>query len=403
MPPSSAEYEARSAEPAQSAPPASHSTPDRMEPLPPIPTPLGSRWRHLRGRVLQTLVLLVVCAAIAYLWRVLQAPATFVGQVEVVEAIVSSRDDGIISNLWVVPMQEVKIGDLVAEIVTTDPRTVNNRLEVMRDKMRLIQLEMDPVLNRQRGAIAYEQLGVDSARVKAELEIARVKMAQAQSQLNRATKSFQEGLIPQEEYEVFEAGAKALKVEVAEKEKLVDRSEKALERLKFMADQYVPGGENDPLRQALAVHEEQTRVFEAKMAPLRLLSPTNGVVTTVHRHPGEQVLAGQAIVTITASESPRIIGYLPQDFPFELCLGTEVEVRTRDRRRRVGRATITGISPHLQSITNALVPLIAVRPLPIAPLGRVISVSLPREWKLLPGQPVDVTILPPFQTGSRKD
>jgi multidrug resistance efflux pump len=338
-----------------------------------------------------------------FVWRIVQAPATFVGQVEVVEAIVSSRDDGVISNLWVVPMQEVKLGDLVAEVVTTDPRTVNNRLEVMRDKMRLIQLEMDPVLNRQRGAIAYEQLGVDSARVKAEMEIARVKLEQAKSQLNRATKSFQEGLIPKEEYEVVESSAKALKVEVAEKEKLVDRSEKALERLKFMADQYVPGGENDPLRQALAVQEEQTRVFEAKMAPLRLLSPTNGVVTTVHRHSGEQILAGQPIATITASESPRIIGYLPQDFPFEPCVGTEVEVRTRDRRRRSGRASITGISPHLQSITNALVPPVAVRPQPLAPLGRIVSISLPRELKLLPGQPVDVTVLSPVQTGSRKD
>jgi HlyD family secretion protein len=136
---------------------------------------------------------------------------------------------------------------------------------------------------------------------------------------------------------------------------------------------------------------------------LRLLSPTNGVVTTVHRHPGEQILAGQAIATITASESPRIIGYLPQDFPFEPCVGAEVEVRTRDRRRRTGRASITGISPHLQSITNALVPPIAVRPALVAPLGRILSISLPRELKLLPGQPVDVTLLPPTQTGSRKD
>ena len=374
-----------------------------MESLPPIPSPFGSRWRRVRGRVLQTTVFLVLCSAIAWVWRTLQAPATFVGQVEVVEAIVSSRDDGVISNLWVVPLQEVKIGDLVAEVITTDPRTVNNRLEVMRDKMRLIQLEMDPVLNRQRGAIAYEQLGVDSARAKTELEIARVKLELAQSQLKRAAQSFKDGIIPQEEYEVFEATAHALKVEVGEKEKLVERSEKALERLKFMADQYVPGGENDPLRQALAVQEEQTRVFEAKMAPLRLVSPTNGVVTAVHRHPGEQILAGQSIVTITSGESPRIVGFLPQDFPFELCVGAEVEIRTRDRRRRTGRASITGISPHWQSITNVLVLPVVVRPVPVAPWGRVISISLPRALKLLPGQPVDVTVLPPIQTGSRKD
>src|SRR4026208_2278644 len=105
-----------------------------MEQLPPIPSPFGSRWRRVRGRVAQAMVFLVLCGGIAFVWRTMQSPATFVGQVEVVEAIVSSRDDGGISEPWVVPMQEVKIGDLVAEVITTDPRTVNNRLEVMRDK-----------------------------------------------------------------------------------------------------------------------------------------------------------------------------------------------------------------------------------------------------------------------------
>ena len=125
-----------------------------MEPLPPIPSPFAARWRRHRLALTHLLVFGALCAAIVLAWRQVQQPARFVGQVEVLQTVVSSRDDGFITNLWVFPLQEVNTGDLVAEVITTDPRTVNNRLEVMRDRMRLTQLEMEPILNRQRGALS---------------------------------------------------------------------------------------------------------------------------------------------------------------------------------------------------------------------------------------------------------
>ena len=88
--------------------------------------------------------------------------------------------------------------------------------------------------------------------------------------------------------------------------------------------------------------------------------------------------------------------YLPQAFPINPKIGMKVEVATRSPfslRRTKSTATITGVSPHLESITNAI-----VRPgglqsaVPI--LGRVVSVSLPHDLKLLPGQPLDITLLP---------
>jgi hypothetical protein len=74
----------------------------------------------------------------------------------------------------------------------------------------------------------------------------------------------------------------------------------------------------------------------------------------------------------------------------------KVEVATRSPfslHRTKGLATITGVSPHLESITNAF-----VRPggmessVPV--MGRVVSVSLPLDLNLLPGQPLDITLLP---------
>ena len=366
-----------------------------MDPLTPIPSPPGAWWRHVRYRLAHALVFALLCGGIVLLWGNLGRPTAFVGQVETIQTIVSSRDDGVVTNLWVAPLQEVRAGDLIAEVVTTDPRTANNRLEVMRDRMRLVQLEMEPVLNRQRGALTYEQLMVDCARARVDLAVAKVNLDRAASQLVRDEKLHREKLLSDELFEMSRATKLGFDAEVTHRSNLVQQTEKALERLAFMADVFVPGGENDPLKQALAMEEEKVRLFEAKMSPLRLVAPTNGVVTAIHRRSGEQVLAGAPIATITSHESVRIVGYLPQGFPEVPCVGADVEVSTRRLLRKRARATITGVSPNIESITNSLVPPLVMRPGLIPQMGRVVSVSLPSGLKLSPGEPVDLRLIEP--------
>lgn len=364
-----------------------------MDALTPIPAPFRSYWRRARRGLAHGLVFLSLCAGIAVVWQRLNGSLSFVGQVETIQTIVSSRDAGFITNLWVTPLQEVQIGDLVAEVVTTDPRTVNNRLEVMRDRMRLMALEMEPILSRQRTALAYEQLSVDCDRVKAEMEVARVKLEQAQSQLKRDKILLDQGSLSAELFEFSLRNKDAYEAELLGKSNLVQRTEKALERLKSVADAFVPGGENDPIRQAIELEEDKARVFEAKLLPLRLESPTNGIVTAVHRHAGEQIIAGEPIATITSTRAVRIIGFLPQNFPVDPQVGMRVEVRTRTTKRSRGCATILGVGPNLESVTNSLVAPLAVRPVVLAPLGRRVSVSLPEGLELLPGEPVDLMLL----------
>jgi multidrug resistance efflux pump len=364
-----------------------------MDPLPPIPSSPLRRWRLLRQNVAHVIVFAALCAGVIFVWRRLQAPTSFIGQVETIQTVVSSRDAGFITNLWILPLQEIKAGDLVAEVITTDPRTVNNRLEVIRDRMRLMSLEMEPILSRNRTALAYEQLSVDCDRVGAELAVARVKLEQARSQFARDENFFKTGNLAAELFDLSRRNRDSFEVEVIEKSNLVHRTEKTLDRLKSMTDSFVPGGENDPIKQALAVEEDKMKVFEAKLTPLRLIAPTNGVVTTIHRHAGEQGLAGEPIATITGTNSERILGYLPENFPVEPRVGMAVQVRTRSFKRRNAPAQIIGVSPQLEPVTNVFVAPLVIRHAFIPSMGRIVSVALPRELKLRPGEPVDVSLL----------
>ncbi len=363
------------------------------DPLPPIPSSFSSNWRRSHSKLVHVLVFLALCAGSVMVWRHLGNSLSFVGQVETIQTIVSCSDSGYITNLWVSPLQEIKIGDLVADVITTDPRTVNNRLEVMRDRMRLMALEMEPILSRQRTALAYEQLSVDCDRIRSEADVARVKLEQAASQLKRDETLFKQGALSAALLDFSRRTMEAYEAEMLGKSNLVERTEKALERLKSVADAFVPGGESDPIRQAIELEEDKTRVFEAKLLPLRLKSPTNGIVTEVHRHAGEHIIAGEPIATITSTHFGRIVGYIPQNFPITPQVGMQVEVSTRTSKRRKGCATVLGISPYLESITNSLVAPVSTRPVYMAAMGRKVSISLPAGLELLPGEPVDLTLI----------
>jgi multidrug resistance efflux pump len=372
-----------------------------MKVLPPIPTPLRQRLKPIRQKWVPMVVLLVVFVAIALIWRRMARPTSFVGMVETVQTVVTTPDAGMLTNIAINPLQEVVAGDVVAEVMTTDPRTANNRLSVLRGKMQLMEMELDPVLNRQRNALDYERLMVDCAKIKDDLATSKAMLEGARSKFKLESDLREQGISSTQTYEAALAQKNALEATVSEKEKIVALTEKSLERLSYMADSFVPGGENDPLKAALGVEEDKVKLFQAKMRPLELQAPIDGIVTTLHKRPGEQVQAGDAIVTITARKPERILGYLPQAFPINPTVGMKVEVATRSplsfwRVRSV--ATITGVSPHLETINNLLVRpitpgLSADQQLPM--LGRVISISLPADLKLLPGQPLDITLLPP--------
>ena len=371
-----------------------------MKVLPPIPTPLRQRLKPIRQKWVPIIVLLVVMVAIALVWRRIARPTSFVGVVETVQTVVTTPDAGVLTNISINPLQDVVAGDVVAEVLTTDPRTVNSRLSVLRGRMQLMEMELDPVLNRQRNALDYERLMVDCAKIKDELATARALLEGARSRFKLETNLRAQGISSTETYEDALAQKNALEASVAEKEKIVALTEKSLERLAYMADSFVPGGENDPLRAALVVEEDKVKLFQAKLRPLELLAPIDGIVTLLHKRPGEQVLPGDAIITITARKPERILGYLPQAFPINPTVGMKVEVATRSPLsfwRIKSIATITGVSPNLEPITNLLmrpiIPGLSMdQQLPV--LGRVISISLPVDLNLLPGQPLDITLLP---------
>jgi multidrug resistance efflux pump len=105
---------------------------------------------------------------------------------------------------------------------------------------------------------------------------------------------------------------------------------------------------------------------------------------------GEAINAGDAIMTVSATNSTRIIGYLRQPIYREPAVGMEVEVRVRKLSQQKGLGRILSVGSQLQSINDALLP---PTKLDVTERGLPILVSLPPELKVHPGEFVDLRIL----------
>src|SRR5262245_25083067 len=103
-----------------------------MNSLPPIPTPLAQRWKDFRLQGLPVIAFALVTGTIVFLWNRTLTPGTFTGEVEAVQENVSSSKPGQLVDLTVGQFQPVKAGETLARVITTDPKTIEASLAVIR-------------------------------------------------------------------------------------------------------------------------------------------------------------------------------------------------------------------------------------------------------------------------------
>jgi multidrug efflux pump subunit AcrA (membrane-fusion protein) len=147
----------------------------------------------------------------------------------------------------------------------------------------------------------------------------------------------------------------------------------------------------EALEASIRVQEAKLRLKQSELDPLMLTAPMEGTISLVHHRPGETLLAGDAIVTLSAITSDRIIGYVPPSLTVIAQVGMPVQVRVRSVPRTVRRAEIVGIGNQLKIITEAQ---FSGQHDHLPAVGLPIEVSLPAGQKLLPGELVDLVLLP---------
>ena len=363
-----------------------------MNELPPIPIPMAQRWREFRLRALPLLVFCGTLIAAAWLWREQMPVAALVAEVEGTSAQVSSLKAGLLTQFNVTRLQRVKAGEVIGQVMTTDPRVLQSSLAVIQAEINLLRVNLEPVLGEQRFAMSQDRLQLDWMDQRVQLASARTRLQLAESELRRAEELAREKILSTAALDQERTKRDLLVAEIQERVRLVGDQERALETLRLRE---TAGTNTAPtpaaiLQASIQVQEEKLHLTEAELSPISLIAPIDGVISAVHRRSGEAIAAGESLATITSVEADKIVAYIRPPVSADPRPGMTVEVLPRAARRLAVQAKVLQVGAQFEPIKAHLLPPGANR----VEWGLPITVSLPPALRLHPGEPLDVRLIP---------
>lgn len=358
-----------------------------MDPLPPIPTPWPQRWREFRIQVLPIVVFLITVAAIVLLWRSYLRPMGIVGEVEAIRVNVVATSEGTLTQLIVDRLEAVEKNQPLGQIQTFDPATHEASLKVIAADLKLMQARMD--LDKQRNLDSFSRVRLDLLREKVDLNLAKVNLTQAESEYQRVSKLFNDPqlkVVTESDLQVALRDRDALLAEVNHRTELIAEYEKSVQRMESAGMNQIPPV--DPIiEETIKSQQLQLSLLEK---PSTLKAPMAGVVSAIYKRPGEKVVRGDFIATISATAASNVIGYVRQPISVLPTTNDLVTISTRSQPRQMATAPIVRVGAQLELINPLLVAVDSNR----VEMGLPILVALPPGLKVLPGEHVDLAIQP---------
>jgi multidrug resistance efflux pump len=311
--------------------------------------------------------------------------------VEPVTTYVRVTENCVVTNLLVELYQEVRKGDTIAEVIITDNRRLDSDFQMLRSQLSLVQLELGTLLDRDRLALDYYGMQNDYQNEVRALKEAQAELPQAQYNVNLASNLVGSGLVSEFEYQTYLSRLALLKAGVEHLTDSVAELKENLDHMKVAESGQTQTNNTRQLSDLLADLEQRRSELEQMTSlPVTLTSPIDGTVMGIHARPGENVVGGEPVVTISASQSDRIVGYMRQPLAIQPQNGMPCEIRTRSWKRLKSEGIITAVGAQFEVITN----LALLRPDQMPDVGLPVAISMPEALKphLRPGEVVDVIV-----------
>lgn len=372
-----------------------------MERLEPIPSPPGSLWREFRHRALPVAAFAAVTAGAVLLWQQRFAAHHALGEAEARRAQVATVEGGLLTRLDVERFQEVRAGEVIAQIEYADTDRVQADLAAIIADLKLTRARL--ALGEARGEQGLETLRIRWLEARAELARERALLVQARADLGRNESLQADGVVSAAAVDLSRATYEATAAAVAERERLVAGLQEVLPRLE--SDDR--GLQEDTLQLIEeAITAQETLLRRAASASLR--APMDGVVSHLFHHRGERVPRGAVIAVITARQPEHIIGYLRAPAAVRPQPGMAVHIRGFGPDRQTWESTVIRVGADLQ-VLGAPVQNFAgaagaleqqwsqMFPGLLGPgvmRGLPFLVAIPPGMNLLPGEPVNLTLAP---------
>jgi multidrug resistance efflux pump len=376
--------------------------------LTPIPTPAGTLFREFRIQAVPYIAFAMVVGITAWLWQGYVGPATWVGEVESVRGVVSSMGPGRLAHVQVDALQRVTAGQILARIITVEPRILEAQISLSKARIDLIRVGSDSELRKQNSRVNLESLRLDWMSKRVDWLSAKARSAYRQLELARLEK-LRSGVtnggsasplpvLSQNDLDISRRDAAVEEAAVVELEQLVAKIGASIQQL---SARRLEGQDSPSTSAAIEVESKNLDLLESQMMPIDLMAPFDGVVSVVHRWSGETIQAGEPILTVSQEKPSRVVSFIRQPIQVQTQPGMKVEVRARGGKREIGFGEVLRVGSQLEPISPSLLPRTSGMPAGGNSGGSTIEnglpvlVSLPANLTLYPGEVVDLRVVTP--------
>jgi HlyD family secretion protein len=329
-----------------------------------------NRWRQ---QVIPGGVWLVVVATIAWLFIHRSAPFVAGGMARGEQREIAADNGGRLLSLPVRLFEEVRLGQTLAvleddriqaQLATAAAETARLRAELSAAEDRLPR-EAEALAATQAAAARRFALDVEQTRIR-ELELVvsietdRITQRWWQYRVDRLMGLRDLDSAATDELENAQTTFAALQKQIAENEKSLSQLRLDLTEARQRRDSFAqihptaPAIEKalEPLRAAVTVQERRITELSIGQAMLVLRSPIDGVVSELLRRPGETVMPGQAILTVSMQQPMEIVAFATANQVNQINVGMPVELALVrcGSPTPVARSRVIGIGPAAQAL-----------------------------------------------------
>lgn len=348
-----------------------------------IPVPWSRRFDIARDHGLPGFIFVLTALLVSSLWTRHVRPIQIVGEAAGPAFQLRAPLDGHVRLQPLSLFDTVQTGTPLLHIQPGDA-------DILRKELTVLQSELDTLL--QSGLPAspalstrfdLEELRTDLLRARTALAGDRLDLEFLQQRYRREARLFEEQIISDVRIEETRTRRDQARLRVGEGEQLVSSLTTALTDLEPFA--LSPDSLQRVYQAEIRTLEQRLEVIEARIAAVRLYSPLEGQISTLHVRDGEFVSRGDPLLSIRASRADHIIAHLPQPLRRIPEAGDAVILYSRARSLRV-EGTITHIGPGLSASSAAAAPLTAAQATKSLPL-RIQPAS---GHDFLPGEYIEV-------------
>jgi multidrug resistance efflux pump len=344
-----------------------------------------------------------------WLWsRQADLPQTY-GTVEAMRVEVSAAAEGTLASPsdpgWWTLFDSVTQDAVIARL---DDRPAIARLVALRAELRRLEQEVtaeaariefdhvDLQLQQQREAFRLawnvERLRLEVLDRRTKLETSRIELQRLEARVSYLEPLVARGAMTDMELvdatllkDETEKRVAELEISVAESQQQQQRATEQMADCSLASDPQTVA-RLAPLRAAVDVQAALIEEVKIQIELLEVCAPVSGEIVAIHRYPGQNVRAGDPVLTIAATTGRYIVSYVRP----EANLQPTLDMAVRVRRRLVGSQSVPTsvgrVGPQVE-----VVPLQQRRDPNRPEWGRPVRIRMPDNLPLVPGELVEVS------------